>query len=368
MLAGIDAGIARFAGSGKRLLVRFVYNLGPIGSGARDVPAVLIATHIDQLAPILLKHQDMIFALQAGFIGTWGEWHNSTAGNTNLAVRNLIIDRLLLHFSGHFPILLRYPGQMIEYLGTTAPHLGLGLHDDYFASDTTDGGTWAGYNNPSVRSREVLQRFASKVAITTMFVGEFGARDPRQQSCDELDHYSKQFHPQSISLGIWPTSIGAALQASGCALPFFNKVGTRIEILDALMLSASDGQHLMRVELTLANTGYGRVIRARPVTLVIYRGEGELARWVIPLEQLDLRSLEPGETPRIFTFQILLPAAIDRASSHQPLTAALWIPDPAPSLAIQPVYALPLNSVDDTGQDIFSSRPGMNRLGSILRK
>src|SRR5207302_771734 len=47
LLAAIDAGIASFAGSGVRLLIRFIYNFGPIG--ARDVPATLIATHIDQL-------------------------------------------------------------------------------------------------------------------------------------------------------------------------------------------------------------------------------------------------------------------------------------------------------------------------------
>jgi len=178
MLAGIDERIGRFAGTGKRLLVRFVYNLGPIGSSARDVPAALITTHIDQLAPILHKHQDLVFALQAGFIGTWGEWHSSTAGNKSAAARNRIVQHLVHQFRGRFPILMRYPGQMIEALGNAKADPDLGLHDDYFASDATDGGTWASYNNPSVSSPELLKQFAEEVANRSMFVGEFGSAGP----------------------------------------------------------------------------------------------------------------------------------------------------------------------------------------------
>jgi hypothetical protein len=366
MLAGIDSGIARFAGSGKRLIVRFVYNLGPIGSGARDVPAALIATHIDQLAPILLKHQDMIFALQAGFIGTWGEWHDSTSGNTTLAVRNQIIDRLLLHFRGHFPILLRYPGQMIEYLGTTVAPSDLGLHDDYFASDDTDGGTWAGYNNPSVTSATVLRNFTADVATTTMFVGEFGALYPQLQSCAQLDIYSQQFHPQSIALEVWPTTVGTTLQANGCVLQFFNKVGTRIEIQSALLLARSGTNAPLRVELALVNTGYGRVIRARPVTLVLSRGNSEVSRTTIPLAQLDLRELKAGFGPQVFAFDLNVPVDIGLAAAAGALTASLWIPDSAASLTPQPTYALPLNSVAGTSQDVFLPATGLNQLGNIL--
>ena len=87
MLAGIDAGIASFARTGTRLMIRFIYNFGPTANG-RDAPIDLISTHIDQLAPILLKNRDLIFALEAGFIGTWGEWHHSLNGNDSAAPTN----------------------------------------------------------------------------------------------------------------------------------------------------------------------------------------------------------------------------------------------------------------------------------------
>jgi hypothetical protein len=37
-----------------------------------DAPIDVISGHIDQLAPILLQYEDLVFALEAGFIGTWG--------------------------------------------------------------------------------------------------------------------------------------------------------------------------------------------------------------------------------------------------------------------------------------------------------
>jgi hypothetical protein len=365
ILSGIDMRLARFAGSGKRLLVRFVYNLGPIGPSARDVPSALILTHIDQLAPVLLKHQDLVFALEAGFLGTWGEWHSSTSGNDNAKIRNNTVARLMGHFGGHFPVLLRYPSHLIDYLDGAAPSPGLGLHDDYFASDSSDGGTW-GHHSLFDKSRDTLQRFAAEIASTSMFVGEFGALDPERQSCTELDQYSQRFHPQSIALGIWPTSIGATLSANGCALQFFNKVGTRIELLNGVILGSSSKSETMRLELTFANTGYGRVIRARPVTLVLSRGEHEVARQLIPIDDVDLRKLAPGAESVTFAFDVRIPLDFSATPSSLPLVASLWIPDPAPSLAALPAYALPLNNIDDNGKDIFSARTGQNRIGIIM--
>jgi hypothetical protein len=109
MLKDINTRIAAFAGTGMRLIVRFTYNFGPIGAGAMDAPIDVISTHIDQVAPILLQYKDMIFAVEAGFIGTWGEWHDSTNGNDTAAAHKIVLDKELSYFSGLFPILVRTP-------------------------------------------------------------------------------------------------------------------------------------------------------------------------------------------------------------------------------------------------------------------
>jgi hypothetical protein len=48
-----------------------------------------------------------------------------------------------------------------------------------------------------------------------------------------------------------------------------------------------------------------------------------------------------------------------------PVSAALLIPDPAPSLSRHPAYALPLNSVNRNGNPIFDPASGYNFIGDI---
>src|SRR5580658_10134991 len=105
-----------------------VYNFGPIGAGAMDAPIDVISGHIDQLAPILLKNKDLVFSLEAGFIGTWGEWHDSTSGNDMAAAHKVVLDKELSYFRDAFPILVRYPGDLIQYGGSFTPVADLGLH------------------------------------------------------------------------------------------------------------------------------------------------------------------------------------------------------------------------------------------------
>lgn len=361
MLDALEARIASYAHTGIRLLIRFTYNFGPIGPGAADVPAALIVTHIDQVAPILLRHRDLIFALEAGFIGTWGEWHSSTSGNDTPPAHKVVLDRELLHFRGAFPILLRHPADLLAYAGTPPPRIDFGLHDDYYASGPTDAGTWIpkyGYTTPQ------LQAYAAAVSAGSMFVSEFGALDPVRQSCAALDQYSFTYHLQSTSLRLWPQEVADNLVAQGCALSFLNKAGTRIELQDMTMTGEAVPGGTLHFEVTLRNAGYGRVIRARPATVVLSAGGSVLRQTPLLLSQLDLRVLasSAAPVPVRFGFDLLLPGTLPPGT----LSVSLVIPDPAPSLSADPAYALPFNSVDAAGNPVFDSRTGWNQLARFV--
>ena len=364
MLDDINTRLTAYEGSGMRLMVRFTYNFGPIGPGAMDAPIDVISKHIDQVAPILLQHKDMIFAVEAGFIGTWGEWHDSTNGNDTAAAHKIVLDKELSYFSGLFPILVREPSDLIQYNGglTVSPYLG--LHDDYYASNATDAGTWvncdegAGFCVPQYTSDQ-LRAYGASVSSTTMFGGEFGALYPALQSCSALDAYSYTYHAQSITLQTSTSAIGIELENEGCALNFYNKVGTRIELQEAMINGSPSANGQLHLALTLANTGYGRVIRPRPASLIFVSGGQIVAQSPIPLTEMDLRQLEASATPVSQTYQIdvTLPATFPTSG---PVSAVLLIPDPAPSLTAQPAYALPLNSLDQNGNPIFDPTTGYN--------
>jgi hypothetical protein len=197
-----------------------------------------------------------------------------------------------------------------------------------------------------------------------MFQGEFGAEDPALQTCDALASYSYTYHPQSFALYPYPTDIGTELQDEGCALSFYNQIGTRIELQNVAISGnpAPNGQ--LQFSLTLANTGYGRVIRQRPATLVFLSAGNVVAEIPVPLAQMDLRQLasSPTPVPQTFQFNVNLPPAF---LSSGPVSVALLIPDPAPSLTAQPAYALPLNSVDQNDNLIFDPATGYNALATF---
>lgn len=363
MLREISSRIGGYSGSGVRLIVRFTYNFGPIGSDAMDAPIDVITNHIDQLAPILLDHKDLIVALEAGFIGAWGEWHHSTNGNDNGDIHSRVLNKELSYFRNVFPILVRYPGDSIQFTANAVPPSEFGIHDDYYASDSVDGGTWracfmsAGYCLSHYSSRQ-LRKYAERISAKSLFIGEFGALDETLQSCDNLDRYSYKYHVQSIHLFPFPATIGANLQDEGCATSFYNRVGTRIVLLKTRIIGKAIAGGKLFVEATMVNEGYGRVIRRRPVTLILTQNAVAVAKIKIQTGNLDLRTLNSSSKPLSSTFQFIF--NLPKALSSGPTSMALLFHDPAPSLFSRPAYALPLNSVDQHGRAIFDPATGYN--------
>jgi hypothetical protein len=364
MLTDIDTRLSAFQGTGMRIMPRFIYNFGPIGPTAQDAPLSVILNNLDQLAPIVLKYQDIVFALEAGFIGTWGEWHDSTNGNDTATAQAQLLNAELSYFGGIFPILERYPGDLIQFTGNLTPPSTIGLHDDYYASASDDGGTWdtcgtsGGWCLTNYTTAQ-FESFAAQVSTTTMFAGEFGALYPTLQTCSALDDYSYTYHPQSIGLTPYPATIGTELQNEGCLLSFLNMVGTRIELQNATVIGNPTANGQLYIGLTLANTGYGRVIRQRPSTILLLSGTTIVAQFPLSLSTMDLTQIASSATPvpLIFETTVTLPSDFP---AGQTISAVLLAPDPAPSLASQPAYALPLNSLDSSNSPVFNPATGYN--------
>jgi hypothetical protein len=145
---------------------------------------------------------------------------------------------------------------------------------------------------------------------------------------------------------------------------FINKIGTRIELQRSMLIGNSGAGGSLFVALTMVNAGYGRVVRARPVTLVFLSSGSVVGQVPISLQDFDLQQLVSSSptTPKTFQFTVTLPSSLP---SGRPISVALSIPDPAPSLTAQPVYALPLNSLDQNGRGVFDTTTGYNTIGSF---
>jgi uncharacterized protein DUF4832/uncharacterized protein DUF4874 len=321
-----------------------------------DAPIDVIARHIDQVAPILLHHRDLIFALEAGYIGTWGEWHNSTNGNDTATAHTIVLDKEREHFGGVFPILVRDAGELAQFTGDLTPRRDFGLHDDFYASSATDAGTWQPCNLPAGYcltnyTTPQLETFGQAIARETMFAGEFAAMYSPLQQCDSLASYSHRYRVQSIGLDA-PAAVASELQSQGCLLSFYNRVGTRIELQRVTITGDPAPRGRLAVDITLVNAGFGRVIRERPARLVFVRDKKVVAE--MSADDIDLRRLDAA--PQTYHLLVRLPATFPSAG---PVTVAIRFPGP------DPPDALPLNSVDQHHRPVFDPATGYNVIATF---
>lgn len=126
--------------------------------------------HIDQVGPLLRKHAETIAVLQAGFIGTYGEWYYSDffvddpsrpwiISAAQYASRREVVQALADAVPG-VPMQIRTPQHKRAMTGTSAPlteggafgeslQARLGHHNDCFLVGSDDIGT---YQNESERA------------------------------------------------------------------------------------------------------------------------------------------------------------------------------------------------------------------------
>ena len=74
-LSRVNTSFQTLRDHGIKALLRFLYDHKSPGEGNYTFDT--IAGHIQQLAPIVQGNADQVYVLQAGFIGSWGEWHGS---------------------------------------------------------------------------------------------------------------------------------------------------------------------------------------------------------------------------------------------------------------------------------------------------
>lgn len=105
--------------AGCKIMPRFAYSTSgdttaPYGA---DPPVARVLGHIAQIAPVLNAAADVVDAVQAGFIGMWGEWYYSdnfgdlgSATVTEYNDRLRVVSALLDQLDPSITVLLRYPG------------------------------------------------------------------------------------------------------------------------------------------------------------------------------------------------------------------------------------------------------------------
>ncbi|XP_069173580.1 uncharacterized protein [Procambarus clarkii] len=110
--------------AGMKVVLRFCYSL----KNSNDATPAQLATHIQQLTPLLRKHAGVIAVLQAGFIGKWGEWYytanygnNSVVSSQDWKKRSQVVNQLLQALPASRQIQLRNPYYKQKILERKSP-------------------------------------------------------------------------------------------------------------------------------------------------------------------------------------------------------------------------------------------------------
>lgn len=383
-------------GGGTKLLLRFAYET-KFRKKQNGPTKEIILTHLEQLKPILQKNADVIYVLQAGFIGAWGEWHSSVNGlEKDLAFRQKLINSLLEAIPSSRCIQIRVPGYKRLALGyktiASYPILDnsnafsseaiarIGYCNDGFLATYLDGGTFTQLEGPFIEGkrdeREYTQmtkesRFVPvdgemywkgtstdgeitglKAAITlreqhysTFSVVHGSAPFEKDETELPIDRWKKQqITPEilnennlPVSNDYFTTKYGKIISRNAYEY-IRDHLGYRLEIQKATFPEKTAGN--FDISATIINRGFAGPINSRPIFFCLI-GKDEKV-WTLPVVQ-DIRTLLPalaGKKPISYTlrWQGMIPADLPNGVYR----VGLWLPDEDMRLRFRPDYAIKL--------------------------
>jgi len=264
--------------SGLKAVIRFVYSKDETLAVQQPVKS-LILQHIQQLSSVINNNKDVIISLQAGFIGTWGEWY-TTGNSSEFGERDIInttqwnnrkevLDNLVNNIDSEIPIQVRYVTIKKTIYGTTqlndtsafvnSFNSRVGFYNDCFLNEWGDSGTYSGTGqtgNPVGTSDYLFLSNDSKYIPMT---GETcKVNQPRTLGSNALNEMNLT---NWLTLNIdYNTSVLSSWSATELT-EVRKRLGYRFELLNSQII----GNWL---NISLNNTGFSNIMKNRKVYLV----------------------------------------------------------------------------------------------------
>ena len=410
---------------GLKAVLRFAYEKD------MDVPygpkLEWILRHIDQLAPILRSNADVIYVLQAGFVGAWGEWHSAThIAQDDHAARAAIIKRLLEVLPEERMLQVRVPKykrssleqpvlNAFEVLSpktahTAIPAARIGFHNDGFLAGPSDGGTWPEgplFGQPGNPEFDYMTRESAFVPVDgELFWADqgFDGKTPRGKGVDGLNaavhmrlhHYSSfslahsysEREGKVFSMDYWlaepiakedlqkakmPISDGYFEDAFGrpvARVPFEyiqDHLGYRLELQTARFPRKLGVGAELAVEIDFVNRGFSTLHNRRPACLALVDVDGKVTE--LPVPESDPRQWQPfeplDEAYKPLVHKIRFTGRLPAAIQPGWYQIGLWMPDADARLRLDPRYAVRVANRDVPWWTDARGQYGVNVLGTL---
>ena len=327
-----------------------------------DMSMSIILGHIKQLSPIFYKYEDILFNVQAGFLGPWGEWHHSRYGDPiKPEYQQKIVNALLEAVPESVTIALRRPEFIRTAAGssqpvTTAEAFGtskmarLAFHDDALMSDDTDMGTFVAKDYP--RNTELA--WVNKQTRYTPMAGETNEVS-RYNDSENAITLADLMNLQSLNIEYHPNVLKKWRSASHEGMSAFDFIGMKMGyrfVVDSTEINTSDlyGGSL-RINLKITNTGFGNLLKEKKFEIVLIKDKSTYRATI----NEDARFWNKNDQiSREYYFR--LPAGI--ASGDWDVY--LGLSSTFDSLAANPAY-----SVQFANEGMWDPKLGLNKIGTV---
>jgi hypothetical protein len=352
-LTFIQTDLNAIRNAGLKGIVRFAYT-----ETDTDAPLAIVLQHMDQLKPILAANKDVIAFVQAGFIGDYGEWHDSTNGLATPDNEKTILTKLLSIVPTEIMVQVRTPTQKQQVFGTAvaitaaqgysgADIARVGQHNDCFLSSTDDYGT---YVNVALE-KQYISNEALYVPVGGETCPPLGGYST---SCDQSRTQMKLLRWTYLNLDYYQPTL-SGWRTSGCFDEFIRNLGYRLALVNAVLPGTATVDGSLKLGINITNVGYAPLYNKK-TTSIILKNTATGKYYDAPLTY-DIRGVKPAATVKLDESVSLsgIPAG----------TYALYlrIADQAPSLKSRVEYAIRLANKDTWVED----NGGMNDLKSTLK-
>lgn len=345
---------------GAKCILRFCYSNGMNESDKPwDADPALTLTHVAQVKPLIQEFADIIYVVQAGFIGSWGEWYY-TDNYTDNATRKTLLEALLDAVPDSRQIELRTPAFKMNLYGysladtltratahTTDVKARLAGHNDCFLASANDQGTYRGNNDRKYWAAESAYTIMGGETCATSAYCHCEKEGANPGTVAEMAKYHYSYLNQGYHQGVL-----SRWKSEGCFEQLQKRLGYRYVLDKGQFTDSPAAGAAFRIVLTLHNEGFAPVQNPRDAEFVLTdKGGKVLGTWKL---NSDPRYWMAGESVTVDQ-TLTLPSGISGE-----VTLWLNLPDPCETLRNNPLYSIRL-----ANKDVWDEETGYNKLHTL---
>lgn len=346
--------------AGVKTVLRCAY-----GDSGKDAKVAIVESHIKQLKPIFQEYADVIYTVEAGWVGACGEWANGdgTGFEGNAASRARVVSALLDAFPQDIQILLRTPGYKRQVLaemwgrsytkrdsitaetafnGSAVSRIG--GHNDCYMATGNDAGTYG--------SNDDRQQWRDDSRYTVMG-GETCTIAGYEKYCNCTVAPDRMVGEHWSYLNIdYSQDVQNVWRAEGCFDEFVRRMGYRLTLHGVSFEGDFKAGSTVNMKLRLSNVGYACLMRERKLEFVLV-DDANPANRTVWVSDVDPRRWEAAHS---YTLEESLKMP-DNLSSSGSYTLYLNLPDISKNLHDNPLYSIRL-----ANKGVWNATLGMNEI------